>query len=136
MSWRTEERDSVEKTPRPRAIAPEVMIWRLSCHLDALLACGAARRGEDDVIDLFVRAQESATGGMLTITLSMPVRCTCVPTTAACPRCRGTGATDELYSAWLALPPDAPDGTILVPSAELEGVLRKVTFRVRRPPAL
>ena len=41
------------------------------------------------------------------------------------------GTTDELFSAWLTIPPGVQDGTMLAPSAQLPGVVRPVTFRVR-----
>ena len=41
------------------------------------------------------------------------------------------GAFDELFSAWLAIPPDVADGTLLRPSALLPG-MQPIAFRVRR----
>jgi hypothetical protein len=46
-------------------------------------------------------------------------------------RVGSTRAVDELYSAWLAVPPGVEAGERLTPSASLEGMLRPVSFRVR-----
>jgi molecular chaperone DnaJ len=117
----------------PRRRAPGVMLQRLSGPLNSLIACGNARRAEADVIELFVNAREAAEGGMVTISMRVPVRCqACSPETAAsCTRCGGAGSTEELFSAWLAVPPEVADGTVLIPSAQLRGMLRPVSFRVR-----
>ncbi|MBN1208697.1 MAG: DnaJ domain-containing protein [Myxococcaceae bacterium] len=114
--------------------APGAMLSRLSGALNGLLACGAARRAEGDVIELFLNAHEAAQGGMVTISMRVPVRCSACPpdATASCTRCRGTRTVEELFSAWLAVPPDVVDGTLLMPSAQLRGMLRSVSFRVRR----
>jgi DnaJ-class molecular chaperone len=117
-----------------RRRAPGVMLSRLCGALNGLLACGAARRAEGDVIELFPNAQEVAQGGMVTISMRVRVRCpACSPdATASCTRCGGARSVEELFSAWLAVPPDVADGTILTPSAQLRGMLRPVSFRVRR----
>src|SRR6187200_3047650 len=55
-------RSSVESQRAPSAAtrsAPAVMLRRLSGPLNSLLACGVARRAEDDVIELFLNAQEA-----------------------------------------------------------------------------
>jgi hypothetical protein len=64
----------------------------------------------------------------------VPVRCAC-DSAPPCPRCGGTGAVEELFSAWLAVPPGVADGTVLTPSAWLPGMLHRVYVRVRRRPA-
>jgi hypothetical protein len=38
---------------------------------------------------------------------------------------------EELYSAWLAVPPGATDGEVLAPSVELPGMVEPLRFRVR-----
>jgi len=38
---------------------------------------------------------------------------------------------DELYSAWLAIPPGATDGDVLIPSALLPGMIQPMAFRIR-----
>jgi DnaJ-class molecular chaperone len=117
-----------------RRRAPGVMLSRLSGPLNALLACGAVRRAGQDVIELLLNAQEAAEGGMVTISLRVPVRCPeCSPdATAPCTGCGGARSVEGLFSAWLAVPPAVADGTMLTPSAQLRGVLRPVFFRVRR----
>ena len=117
----------------PRRRAPSVTLRRLSGPLNALLACGVARYGEPGVIELFLSAQEVAEGGMVTISMRVPVRCAvCAKNpAAACARCGSTRTVEELFSAWLAVPPGVEDGELLVPSALLPGMARPVSFRVR-----
>lgn len=116
-----------------RRSAPGVMLRRLSGPLNALLACGVARRAEDDVIELFLNAQEVSEGGMVTISMRVSVRCPACAADAAgsCARCGRGRTVDELFSAWLAVPPGVADGTVLIPSALLPGMVRPVSFRVR-----
>jgi DnaJ-class molecular chaperone len=118
----------------PQRRAPAVMLSRLSGPLKGLLACGIARRAEGDVIDLFVDDEEATQGGMATISMRVPVHCPACSAdpTAPCTRCVGTRSVQDLFSAWLAVRPDVADGTLLTPSAQLPGVLRPVSFRVRR----
>lgn len=113
--------------------APSVMLRRVSGHLKALLACGIARRAEADVIELFLTAKEASDGGMVTIAMYVPVRCpACAGDAAqACAKCESKGTIEELFSAWLAVPPGAGDGVVLTPSALLPGMVRPVSFRVR-----
>jgi hypothetical protein len=101
--------------------------------LNSLIACGVVRRIGDDTIEIFPSAQEAATGGMVTISLRVPIRCpACAGNpVASCNRCANSRTIEELFSAWLALPPGVTDGTVLTPSAVLLGMLRPVTFRVR-----
>jgi curved DNA-binding protein CbpA len=105
----------------PKRRAPGVMLPRLSAPLNALLASGIARVAADGVIELLLSAKEAEEGGMATIPMRVPVR--------------GPDGTvsDELFSAWLAVRPGLEDGAILTPSAQLRGVVRPVSFRVRRP---
>ena len=116
-----------------RRPAPGVMLHRLSGNLNALLACGAADYADDDAIELFLNAREASEGGMATISMRVPVRCRSCAGDAMrdCARCGNTRAIEELLSAWLAVPPEVPDGTVLTPSALLPGMIRPVTFRVR-----
>ena len=109
------------------------MLRRLCGPLNALLACGVARRAEDDVIELFLNAQEASEGGMVTISMRVPVRCPACAADAAgpCARCGMSRTVDELFSAWLAVRPGVADGTVLTPSALLPGMVRPVSFRVR-----
>ena len=116
----------------PRRRAPAEMLWRVSGSLKQLLACGIARRAEDDLIELVLSATEAAQGGMVTISMRVPVRCLlCGGRGGACERCAGKGALYQLYSAWLAVPPEVADGALLAPSATLGGMLRPVRFRMR-----
>jgi molecular chaperone DnaJ len=117
-----------------RRRAPSEMLWRISGSLKALLACGIARRAEADVIELFLTAKEAAQGGMVTISLRVLVRCLlCKGRAGWCDRCGGKGALYQLFSAWLAVPPEVADGALLAPSATLGGMLRPVRFRMRVP---
>ena len=117
-----------------RRRAPSVMLRRLSGSLQALLASGFARHAESGVIELFLAAQEALDGGMVTISMRVPVRCPACAGDAAqsCAKCGSTRTIDELFSAWLAVPPGIADGAILNPSALLPGMVRPVSFRVRR----
>jgi molecular chaperone DnaJ len=120
-----------------RRRAPGVMLQRLCGSLNALLGCGVARRvaGDDSVIELFVNAEEAAEGGMVTISMRVPVRCpACEGETArasACVPCGASGTLEEPFSAWLAVRPGVAEGTVLIPSAMLPGMIRPVSFRVR-----
>ena len=126
---------SAPSTPSiaPRRRAPSVTLRRLSGPLNALIACGVARHAEAGVIELFVSAEEAAGGGMVTISMRVPVRCTvCAKNPSAlCARCGSTRTVEELFSAWLAVPPGVQDGELLIPSALLSGMTRPVSFRVR-----
>jgi hypothetical protein len=101
-----------------------------------LVACGVARRIGNDLIEIFPSAREAAAGGMVMISLRVPVRCPACAgeSLASCNRCANSRTVEELFSAWLALPPGVTEGTILTPSAVLPGMLRPVTFRVRLRP--
>jgi hypothetical protein len=112
------------------------MLTRLSGPLNVLLTCGVARHAEDDVIELFLSARETAQGGMVRISMRVPVSCpACGARAVSCSQCEGQGTVEELFSAWLAVPPEVSDGTILLPSALLRGMVRPVRFRMRvRPP--
>ena len=113
-----------------RRQAPGVMLHRQSGPLNALLACGVARRAEGDVIELFFNAEELAQGGMVGISMRVAVHCpACAGST--CARCGGTRTIDEPFSAWLAVPPGVAEGVLLIPSALLDGMVRPVSFRVR-----
>jgi DnaJ-class molecular chaperone len=121
----------------PRRSAPAEMLRRLCGSLNTLLACGVARRAEGDVIELFLNAQEAAEGGMATISMRVPIRCPeCAGDAGgSCDSCGTRGTVDELFSAWIAVPPEVADGEILTPSELLRGMVRPVSFRVRLPGA-
>jgi DnaJ-class molecular chaperone len=92
----------------------------------------AARRAEGDVIELFLNAEEAAQGGMVVISMRVPVRCSaCHGGAGSCPGCGGRGTVQELFSAWLAVPPGVADGAMLAPSELLRGMTRPVRFRMR-----
>jgi len=121
-------------TEPPRRRAPPDMLWRVSGSLKALLTLGIARRAEPDLIELTLSRREAAEGGMVTISMRVPVRCLlCRGRKPACERCGGKGTVSQLYNAWLAVPAEVPDGAILTPSATLGGMLRPVKFRLRVP---
>jgi molecular chaperone DnaJ len=117
----------------PRRRAPGVMIARLSAPLNALIAGGDARRAEAGMVELLVDDEEAESGGMVTISMRVPVACPGCGglDPGGCSRCGGSGEGDDLFSAWLAIPPGVADGTILEPSAQLKHGLRPVRFRVR-----
>jgi DnaJ-class molecular chaperone len=116
-----------------RGRTPAVMLARLSGSLNGLLACGIARRAGGDVIDLFLDAEEAETGGMVKISMRVPVRCPACATLPSknCTQCAGTRTIDDLFSAWLAVPPGVQDGELLPPSALLPGMINRVLFRAR-----
>jgi curved DNA-binding protein CbpA len=104
--------------PPTQGRAPSVVLRRLSRPLDALLALGIAQPASDSTWDLLLEPQEAAEGGMVVISMRVPVR-------------SASGIADEVYSAWLAIRPGTVDGTIVRPSAQLPGVVKPVAFRVR-----
>jgi DnaJ-class molecular chaperone len=71
---------------------------------------------------------------MVTISMRVPVWCpACVEhAVMACERCAGTRTVEELFSAWLAVPPGVTDGMLLRPSVMLKGMVRQVAFRIVR----
>jgi len=93
--------------PAQRRRAPGVMLSRLSGPLNALRACGIASRAPGGVIELFLNAGEAGQGGMVAISMPVKIGCPeCVGSAPSCARCRGQGAIDELFTAWLAVPPE------------------------------
>jgi curved DNA-binding protein CbpA len=105
----------VDDTPRP---APSLMIRRVCGHLTSLRACGIAKPAKDGVIDLFLSKQEAEQGGMISISMWVPVR-------------QEESIIDELFSAWLAVSPDITDGEIILPSVALPNMIHPVRFRIR-----
>ncbi len=98
--------------------APSVMLDRLRGPLNSLLMRDVAEWVDSSLIDLFLTAEEAAQGGMITISMRVPVRA-------------GDAIVEDLFSAWLAVRPGVVDGTILTPSAWLKGMVEPVYFRVR-----
>ena len=110
------------------------MLSRISGPLASLLACGVARLDEPGFITLVLREDEAAQGGMATISLHVELWCPDCATrerSAGCARCGGTRTVEELFSAWLAVPPGVTVGEVLTPSVELPGMVEPVRFRVR-----
>ena len=70
---------------------------------------------------------------MVSIPMPVDLRCPDCATrpAAACARCGGRRTIDELFSAWLAVPPGAAAGEVLLPSVELPGMVEPVRFRIR-----
>ena len=114
------DRRSRKATSIARGRTPAVMLRRLCGNLNGLLACGIAQRTGGDVIELFLTDEEATIGGMITIAMRVPVR-------------RDDKVVEDLFSAWLAVPPGVMDGEILPPSALLPGMINRVLFRVRLP---
>ncbi len=106
------------RIPVVRGRTPAVMLSRLSGALNGLLACGFASRASGDIIELFLNAEEASAGGMIRISMRVPVRI-------------ATGVADDLFTAWLAVPPGVQDGEILPPSAWLPGMINRILFRAR-----
>ena len=119
--------------PRSPRAAPSVMLRRLCGPLNGLLMSGVARHAEAGVIELFLNSEEIVQGGMITISMRVPVGCPACAgdRTAPCARCGMTRTLDELYSAWLAVHPGAADGDVLIPSALLPGMIQPLAFRIR-----
>jgi curved DNA-binding protein CbpA len=113
------DRRSGTATAIARGRTPAVMLRRLCGNLNGLLACGIARPTGGGIIELFLTDEEATTGGMISIAMRVPVR-------------RDDKIIDDLFSAWLAVPPGVIDGEILPPSALLPGMINRVLFRVRR----
>ncbi|HUS67237.1 MAG TPA: hypothetical protein VMZ28_22020 [Kofleriaceae bacterium] len=87
--------------------------------LTTLVGLGVARV-EGEVVDLHLNGEEASEGGMVSISMRVPVR-------------HGERVVEELFSAWLAVPPGVADGTMLRPSALLRGMVRAPEFRARVP---
>jgi len=114
--------------------APAVYISRLSGPINSLLACGHAHLDEPGFITLILREAEAAQGGMVTISMPVQLWCPrCTPTDYAtpCDHCDSTRMVDELFSAWLAIPPGIADGQILTPSVEFPDMVDPIRFRIR-----
>lgn len=119
--------------PGKARAAPKVMLRRLCGPLNGLLLSGLARHAEAGVLELVLNSEEMAQGGMITISMRVPVHCSACADdrTGPCARCGLKRTVDELFSAWLAVPPGAADGTVLNPSALLPGMIQPMSFRIR-----
>jgi hypothetical protein len=117
--------------PLPARRAPGVLIHRLCGPLAALLARDVARIVADDLIELDLEPDEVREGGMVTISMWVPVPCPgCANEDGDCARCGNKRSVDDLFAAWLAVRPGVADGTLLKPSALLPG-MKPIAFRVR-----
>ena len=127
-----ERREAAPAAPRGRT--PAVQLSRLSGNINGLLACGIVQRVGGDIIELFINDDEAESGGMVTIAMRVQVRCPeCAANpTLPCGLCGSARVVDDLFSAWLAVPPGVRDGEILPPSAYLPGAINRVLFRARR----
>jgi DnaJ-class molecular chaperone len=118
-----------------RAAPPGVMLSRLCGALNLLQARGAVEVEEAGVVTLVLSEREAAQGGM--ISLSMWVDWWCAVCAAkglpgaGCAKCGGRRTVQELYAAWLGVPPGVTAGEELKPSAVLDGMVETVRFRVR-----
>ena len=99
---------------RTRGRAPAIKLGRLCGNIKGLLACGIARYAGNDIIELFLNEDEATTGGMVSIAMRVQTR-----------------SGEELFTAWLAVPPGVNDGEILPPSVLLPGMITRVLFRAR-----
>jgi curved DNA-binding protein CbpA len=119
--------------PPVRRRAPGTLIRTLSAPLNALIARRVARRVDDDVIELDVDDETAAEGGMVTISMRVMVRCLACAggEVGPCHHCDSKREIDDLFAAWLAVPPGVTSGELLRPSALLPG-MKPVAFRVRR----
>jgi DnaJ-class molecular chaperone len=112
-----------------RPAAPGVMLSRLTGQLSLLLSRGAARIDETGFITLVLNESEAAQGGMARITMRVDLWCERCKG-SGCAACGGSGRVEELFSAWLAVPPGVGAGEVLKPSAELPGMVEAVRFKV------
>ncbi len=120
-----------------RRSPPAVMLSRLCGPLSSLIRRGAALLDDEDepgLITLILSQSEATQGGMAMVSMPVALRCPdCAAkgrATSGCARCGGRGTVEELFSAWLGVPPGVATGEVLVPSAELPGMVERIRFRV------
>lgn len=104
----------VEPAPASKR-APGILLTRVSGVLPILIGRGVVREVERDVYEIVLDAEEIASGGMITVAMDVAT----------------TTGTDR-FTAWLAVRPDAAEGTELRPSTLLPGMVSPPRFRVRR----
>ena len=96
---------------------------------------GAAHLEEEGYITLVFNQREAEQGGMVMVSMRVEVWCPACGGRerpgVRCPRCKGERTVQELYSAWLAVPPGVAEGEVLTPSVELPGMVEPARFRVR-----
>ena len=100
----------------PRKRAPGVLLTRISGVLPILIGRGVVREVAPGEYDILLDAEETATGGMITIAMDVATR----------------DEPSARFSAWLAVPPDFVDGTEGRPSTLLPDMLAVPRFRLRR----
>jgi len=99
----------------PRKKVPGIMLNRVSGPLQVLLGRGTLRHLGGARYELVLDADEARTGGMVTIAMDV-----------------STADGEQRFSAWLAVPPDFVEGTVVRPSVLLPGMLAPPTFRLTR----
>lgn len=90
----------------PRKKAPGIMLTRVSGPLAVLLGRGTLRQLGDARYELVLDADEARTGGMVTIAMDV-----------------ATTDGEQRFSAWLSVPPDFAERTVVRPSVLLPGML-------------
>lgn len=128
-------------SPDP-ARAPDVtaladLLTRVAGPLETLIARGAARHGDDGIIELLLTTAEAARGG--TAAIGMPVRVSCPtcggcaqPGTIWCVRCEFAGTVREDVTVGIVVPPACPDGVTFIVHVDPEEATPPVRVRVRR----
>ncbi len=114
------------------SVPPEVILPRLTGHLETLIARHVAYHERGNLIALHLHPDEAAEGGTATITMPVDLRCPACRDRppAGCPSCSGRGSHQERFTAWLTIPRQVTHGAILAGSVELPDALAVVRFRV------
>jgi hypothetical protein len=111
------------------------MLSRLCGAVNLLAARGAVELEEAGVVTLVLSQREAAQGGMVSLSMWVDLWCPACAAKglpgAGCAKCGGRRTVQELYAAWLGVPPGVASGEELKPSAVLDGMVETVRFRVR-----
>jgi hypothetical protein len=111
------------------------MLRRLCGAVNLLAARGAVELDEPGVVMLVLSQREAAQGGMISLSMWVDLWCPVCASKglpgAGCAKCGGRRTVQELYAAWLGVPPGVASGEELKPSAVLDGMVETVRFRVR-----
>jgi DnaJ-class molecular chaperone len=122
-----------QKPARPAP--PAVMLKRVCGAVNLLQARGALELDEPGLVTLVLSEREAAQGGMISLSMWVDLWCPACAAkglpAAACAKCGGRRTVQELYAAWLGVPPGVISGEELKPSAFLDGMVEGVRFRVR-----
>jgi molecular chaperone DnaJ len=133
-------RSEANPSPAPKSRQPKVLLTRLSGPLNSLIACGIARREEDGTIELRLSEEDLLQGGYATISTRARISCRAcggsAERRASCQQCQGEGTALELVSAWLTIPPQVTDGTVLSVSVDPRLATAPLKFRLRTPGAV